>query len=250
MVKPIDVVLGFDPGGRTGRKFGWCICQGELGHLRVYRAGRATNAEDALTEVSNALPPGARVLASGIDAPMFWTNTGERMVDDIIREAGKGNVCPIEEHRPPAKVRWCPYPLNVQEINSLWGACLAQGVLLGRLLHGSGRFDAPITETHPKALLCLLGICRAGLGQLVPGVEQIPCPACRPNPDSPVQVADDDPCPAEDVEDAVLSAYAAWHMLQKLRAPTQESAWRDLLQEEHHHVLPFGTPVSYWMPIP
>ena len=250
MDKPIDVVLGFDPGGRTGRKFGWCICQSELGHLRIYQTGRATNAENALTEVSNALPPSARVLASGIDAPMFWTNTGERMVDDIIREAGRGIVCPIGAHQPPARISWCPYPLNVLEINSLWGACLAQGVLLGRLLHGSRRFDAPITETHPKALLCLLGICRAGLGQLVSGIEQIPCPTCRPDTDNPVQVANDELCPAEDKEDAVLSAYAAWRMLQELQAPAQDPVWRNLLREERNYVLPFGTPVSYWMPIP
>ena len=254
MLKPIDVVLGFDPGGRgrgrTVRKFGWCICQSEPEHLWVYRTGRATNAEDALKQVSYKLPPGARVIASGIDAPMFWTNTGERMVDNIIRAAGQGNGCPNPEHHPPAKIKWCPYPLNVQQINSLWGACLAQGVLLGRLLHGSRRFDAPITETHPKALLCLLGICRAGLGQLVPGVvERIPCPTCRPDPDNPVQVANNRPCPAEDEEDAVLSVYASWHMLQELRDPARDPVWRDLLREERHYVLPFGTPVSYWMPI-
>ena len=132
MVRPVDVILGFDPGGKTGRKFGWCICQSEPGHLRVCKAGRATNAEDALKQVSSKLPPGARVIASGIDAPMFWTNTGEREVDRIIRVAGQYKECPNPKHRPPAKIMSCPYPLNVQEINSLRGACVAQGVLLGR----------------------------------------------------------------------------------------------------------------------
>ena len=250
MVRPVDVILGFDPGGKTGSKFGWCICQSDPGHLQVCKTGRATNAEDALKQVSSELPPSARVIASGIDAPMFWTNTGERKVDSIIRDAGRDKECPDPEHRPPAKIKWCPYPLNVQEINSLWGACLAQGVLLGRLLHGRRGFDAPITETHPKALLCLLGKCRAGLGELVQGVEKIPCPICRPDPHKLVQVAKNKPCPAEDKEDAVLSAYAAWNMLKELRSPSRNPEWSDLLRKERDYVLPFGTPVSYWMPIP
>ena len=244
MVGTVDVILGFEPGGKTGSKFGWCICQSDTGQLRVCKTGRATNAEDALKQVSSGLPPSARVIASGIDAPMFWTNTGERKVDSIIRDAGEGKKCPNPEHRPPAKIKRCPYPLNVQEINSLWGACLAQGVLLGKLLHGCRRFDAPITEAHPKALLCLLGKCRADLDKLVQGVEKILCPICRPSPNKPVQVAKDKPCPSEDVEDAVLAAYAAWSMHKKSRG------WRDLLLEERDYVLPFGTPVSYWMPIP
>ena len=255
MVEPIDVILGFDPGGRTGDKFGWCICLSDLGQLRVYRTGRARNAEHALERVSSELLASellrsARIVASGIDAPMFWTNTGERRVDAIIRNAGvirdtgERRVCPHPEHQPPANVKWCPYPLNVQEINSLWGACLAQGLLLGRLLHGCRRFDAPITEAHPKALLCLLGICRADLDELVQGVEQIPCQTCRPVPGQLVRGANDRPCPAEDEEDAVLAAYAAWSMHQQSRG------WRDLLREERNYVLPFGTPVSYWMPIP
>lgn len=265
MVGPMDVILGFDPGGKTGSKFGWCICQSDTGQLRVWKTGRSTNAKDALEKVSAELPPSARVIASGIDAPMFWTNTGERRVDSIIRDAGRGNECPNPGHQPPAECRnpaghrppevcpnpaghrrpaGCPYPVNVQEINSLWGACLAQGVLLGSLLHGCRRFDAPITEAHPKALLCLLGKCRADLGKLVEGVEKIPCPICRPDPKKPVQVAKDKPCPAEDQEDAVLAAYAAWSMHKQSRG------WRDLLREERNYVLPFDTPVSYWMPIP
>ena len=265
MVGPMDVILGFDPGGKTRSKFGWCICQSGNEQLRVWKTGRATNAKDALEKVSAALPPSARVIASGIDAPMFWTNTGERRVDRIIRDAGIGKECPNLGHRPPEECRkrakhppsekcpnparhrppaGCPYPLNVQEINSLWGACLAQGVLLGSLLHGCQRFDAPITEAHPKALLCLLDKCRADLDELVQEVEKIPCPICRPDPKKPVQVAKDKPCPAEDQEDAVLAAYAAWSMHKQSRG------WRDLLREECNYVFPFGTPVSYWMPIP
>lgn len=199
MVGAIDVILGFDPGGKTGRKFGWCICRIGRGQLRVYKADRATNTEDALKQVSSELPRNARVIASGIDAPMFWTDIGERKVDSIIRDAGKDaegkdKKCPNSEHHSTS-VKWCPFPLNVQEINSLWGACLAQGLLLGRLLHGCPRFDAPITEAHPKALLCLLGKCRPGLSELVQEIEKIQCPVCRPDLNQPVQESKNAPMP-------------------------------------------------------
>lgn len=152
---------------------------------------------------------------------MFWTRTSEREVDSLIRDAGKDaegkdKRCPNSEHHS-TNVKWCPFPLNVQEINSSWGACLAQGLLLGKLLHGSPRFDAPITEAHPKALLCLLGKCRPGLSEMVQGVEIIQCPICRPNQKQWLQGADIEPCPAEEEEAALLAAYAALSMHKQSR---------------------------------
>ena len=246
MVEPIDVILGFDPGGqgRDGKgKFGWSICRIDACELWVLETGRAINAEDALKRVSFKLPANACVRASRIDAPMFWTNTAKRKVDTIIRNEGKGKKCPYSHDRTSKKLEGCPYPLTVQEINSLMGACIAQGVLLRRLLRGCQRFDAPITEAHPKALLCLLGRCRPDLGQIVRGTTAIKAP-CK-----------------EDKEDAVLAAFAAWSMLKELRSPSQSPIWRDLLKEERREDLffPFDTtvdvsadplPVSYWMPIP
>ena len=238
MVGAIDVILGFDPGGKgkpsdqggDGKgKFGWSICRIDSGQLWVFDTGRAINAKCALEQVIRALPKNARVQASGIDAPMFWTYNWDRKADRaIIREM---------------KERGHPNPSStVQHINRLSGACLAQGILLGRLLHGCRRFDAAITEAHPKALLYLLGLCRSDLGELVQNTNAI------------------EPPYKEDKQDAVLAAYAAWSMLEELQSPSRSAKWRNLLEDEKRKDLffPFDTtvdvsvdplPVSYWMPI-
>ena len=171
MNEQVAIVLGFDPGGRG--KFGWSICKIDGEQLCICKTGVASHAKEVIETVSAALPPNARVLAAGIDAPMFWSDIGGRQVDKIVREAITHHGCRTA-------------PGTVQHVNALRGACLVQGVLLGSYVRKE--FDVPITEAHPKALLWLL--CAeesAQLTQLTNGRS-------------------------EHERDAVLAAFAAWSM--------------------------------------
>ena len=223
MPEPVDVFLGFDPGGKKDKKtkeprFGWSICKDGPEKPRLFCFGTARYAQEVLNRVVDKLPQNACVRACGIDAPMFWPyTTWDRKADRTIRqEMGK------RDHPSP--------PGTVQHVNSLQGADLAQGVLLAALLHR--KFGAPITEAHPKALLCLIGTSRSNLGELVRGAENIQDPS------------------KEDKEDAVLAAYAAWSMHKQLKG------WKDLLEEEDPKpFFPFPKASSemdirYWMRIP
>lgn len=195
-----DVVLGFDPGG--SKAFGWAVCRSDGQRLHVQRTGVVSEAEEALVAVSKILP---HVVAAGIDAPLFWARSGGRRADAIVRKA----------------VQACGHAGasgTVQQVNSLRGACLVQGVLLGHLIHQSIP-HALITEAHPKALLWLLKTCE--LSDLVDGAN---------------------PAASEHERDAVLAAYAAW------MGPRAD--WRNLFEDEPCPVLPLGTPVNYWMPLP
>ena len=120
------LILGFDPGGEGGSrgKFGWSICETISGALQPpIEAGLAKNAWDALNKVKDALKQddlegGPPVIAAGIDAPLFWNQQGKRIVDinlkEDLKQSGKDN--------------------SVLHINSLQGACLAQGLLVGKHL--------------------------------------------------------------------------------------------------------------------
>ncbi len=204
MSERVAVVLGFDPGG--AEKFGWSICPIDGGELGILKTGVASDALEVIRAVSSVLPPNTRVLAAGIDAPMFWSTTGTREVDPIIRDEIQRRGCGTASS-------------TVQHPNSLRGACLVQGVLLGRYIRQ--RFnDVPITEAHPKALLWLLDDTeRDRLNRLTNGLS-------------------------EDKRDAVLAAFAAWSMYRRAQG------WRNLYLDEPNPILPLGTPVSYWMPIP
>ena len=170
MSERVDVVLGFDPGGTN--KFGWSICEIAGGQLGIIETGVASDALEVIRKVSAALPSNVRVLAAGIDAPMFWSRTGNRTVDGIIREELSGRGYPTR---------------SVLEVNQLWGVVLVQGVLLGSYIHQE--FNAvPITEAHPKVLLRLLNDSEsARLTQLTDGRS-------------------------EHERDAVVAAFAAWSM--------------------------------------
>lgn len=196
MNEPIEIFLGFDPGGEGN--FGWSICREDGDQLRQITAGLADHAEDALEKVMYRLPHSdVAVVAAGIDAPLFWNRKGNRGIDGVIREAAR--------------------PANVLAVNSLWGAVLVQGVLLAEALHQN--FDAlEITEAHPNAL-------RALLDPFPPELNQFRGES-------------------EHEWDARAAAYAAWCMHR------QAEGWWDLSSREPNPVLPLGTPVSYWMPIP
>ena len=212
-----DVVLGFDPGGQ--KKFGWAVCENTGERLRVLKTSVANDAHETITKVSEVLPEGARIAAAGIDAPLFWGKAGNRKVDELVRAAvaERGHVNASG---------------TVQQVNSLWGACLVQGILLGDLLHQ--RFpEASITEAHPKALLWLLG-----LAAYARPAESLTLH------DLSEWIDGTDVTVSEHERDGVLAAFAAWSM------STKSPGWRDLLESEPSPVQPLGTPVSYWMPLP
>ena len=135
MSEPVDIFLGFDPGGSKGRKFGWSICKDYAGQFMQHDSGRGTHAKDVVSQVLNNLPPNVRVRAAGIDAPLFWDSSGKmyRRVDEVIEGAGGSPV----------------------SLNGLYGSVIYQGPVLARLL--MQRFEGlAITETFPSALRKLL----------------------------------------------------------------------------------------------
>lgn len=123
MPATIDIYLGFDPGGASGgNRFGWSICREVDGWLEPpEKTGLAKEAWDALNQVEGAIrsfgdPNSLRVLAAGIDAPLFWTKTAIRTIDDRIRlELQATGFCPKKLPNAPAA------------INSLYGAVSVQG---------------------------------------------------------------------------------------------------------------------------
>ena len=215
MPESIGFILGFDPGGAGN--FGWSECGVASDHLqRPLKTGLADDAWDALNQVKDAIRSSSsradpRILAAGIDAPLFWGRRGNRAIDAILRQALKRSKFPTPGG-------------TVQQVNSLRGACMVQGVLLAKYLR---EWDPqlPITEAHPKALQHLLR--HSGqpemteLARLTEGLED-----------------------REHERDATLSAIGAWAMYKKL------PGWRDIYDQECRPVQLFDTPVAYWMPLP
>ena len=210
--KPNGFILGFDPGG-TGN-FGWSVCRASAGTLQPSPiTGLSNDAWDALNEVKEALGCGQlsghlSILAAGIDAPMFWSKRGNRTVDDYLRRQLKTNGF------PPSKLGGA-----VQQVNSLRGACLVQGMLLGR--HLREEWNPPLTEAHPTALRYLL--------------------RCIKEPDQEDMVHNLTAGLVDHELDATLSAVAAWAMIH------EPHGWRNLYDQE---CCPVGTHVGYWMPHP
>lgn len=138
MNEPMDIFLGFDPGGKgKGRgNFGWSICKDDTGEFEQVCSGLGKYAEDVVDQVRSKLPSNARVQAAGIDAPMFWDATGKlyRKIDEIIRKAA--GISPVS-------------------LNGLYGSVLTQGIISAVLLRR--HFSAlAITEVYPTALRGLL----------------------------------------------------------------------------------------------
>ena len=139
------LVLGFDPGGKG--QFGWCVAEAiSGGRIRLWETQKdADHAEDAVHRVIELLRSRHRDLSdiegAGIDSPLFWARKAHRDVDRTVREAIK--ACGARNAGG-----------TVQQVNSLRGACLVQGVVAAFLLR---RYNPTmrITEAHPKALLWL-----------------------------------------------------------------------------------------------
>ena len=160
--------LGFDPGGINS--FGWATLQIEAtGAVAGLITGVVSTAPDAIYAASKGLDGGVPT-AVGIDAPLFWVESGDRRADAAIRKrvvAAGGQSG------------------TVSSVNSLRGACVVQGVLTARLV--SSKWESTlITESHPKALLRLYPDAGAFVSAHVPSIS------------------------TEHERDAVLSAYAAW----------------------------------------
>ncbi len=210
-----DFVLGFDPGGEGA--FGWSMCRVVDGSLQPpAKTGLADRAWEALAQTKRAVETGfgtgdARVLAAGIDAPLFWTMREGRTVDAAVRQALKKTGVPSQKLGG-----------KVQHFNSLQGSCVVQGVLLATLLQDTWPLE--ITEAHPKALKHLLD--HSEHSEVTVMVERLTAGL------------------NEHRRDATLAAVGAWAM------HTRPSGWCDLYEREPDPVQPFGTPVSYWMPIP
>jgi hypothetical protein len=211
------IILGFDPGGIGG--FGWCAVESIAnGRLLLRGSGLADHASGAVTAAVNSAEGFGEIKAAAIDSPLFWAADGDRDVDKVIRGAirmmGAGNAGG-----------------TVQQVNSLRGACLTQGILAAHLL----RVKLPavrITESHPKALLWLLQIANSQRP-----VVEIDCSHLSGLVDFETSVRSDHE------RDAVLGAFAAWAMM------SARQGWRNLYRHSESTFVPVF-PVEYWMPIP
>ncbi|MDE2802503.1 MAG: hypothetical protein OXK21_06460 [Chloroflexota bacterium] len=198
---PLDekrYVLGFDPGGPDG--FGWSICEVFDDIVLPARGGAASHVAEVMDKVVNYIHREADILGIGIAAPLFWSPTGTRRVDAIVREVLAAHGHPVPEQA-------------VGSLGETSGERLVQGHLLASDIRR--HFNAPITEVNPKALLWLL---------------------------DPETKRDQDM--TEGTPEAVVAAFAAYCM------HTQAAGWKNIYPQEPNPVLPLGTPVSYWLPVP
>jgi predicted nuclease with RNAse H fold len=120
--------IGADPGGE--KRFGVAILHGD-GLCCTHTASYVDEAIEFIRSKVSDTPAGV-----GVDAPLWWSSgkSGVRKADVWIRE------------------RYHLSSGQVQAVNSLRGAVVAQGMLfvsrMREIFPGT-----PITETHPKAVL-------------------------------------------------------------------------------------------------
>jgi hypothetical protein len=185
--------------------------------LILRECGVADHAAAAVTDALQTIDDPNRVGAAGIDSPLFWAPGSERRADRTIRDA--------------LRRLGAPHVLGtVQQVNSLRGACLVQGIITAHLLRK--RVPAiPITESHPKALLWLLKVATEHCPVAEVGMSHLRAfITCEADTLS------------EHERDAALGAVAAWAMM------TKQANWRDLFENEDEPFVPVS-PVEYWMPV-
>ncbi len=206
--------LGFDPGGAGA--FGWSLLSGDRRPLELIARAVCNHAHQAVDEALVAAAED-KVVAVGIDAPLFWRAQGDRIVDQVVRNA-------IVQRGANGG--------TVNAVNSMRGACLVQGMMAAMLIRARQQ-DVPITEAHPKALLWLLGIARPGnptaaiaLGGLQEWV-----------------VARNLVHASDHERDAALGAVSAFAMHQQM------NGWQDLFLQEPSSISPLNPRPSYWLPI-
>ena len=123
-----DLWIGADPGGEGN--FGLAILRSD-GSAQTWCVDSADEANEAVSKNVEAVPDGI-----GIDAPLWWSSgrSSDRQADQWLRKT---------------------YGLSggeVQTVNSLRGAVLAQGMMFVQRIRET--FPAvPVTETHPNAVL-------------------------------------------------------------------------------------------------
>ncbi len=127
-----DIWIGADPGGV--KSFGIAILKAD-GACHTCTVDYVDAAIDVIREHVHSKPAGI-----GVDAPLWWCSghAGIRQADTWIRDT---------------------YNLssgNVQAVNSLRGAVLAQGMMFIKRIREIFP-NVNVTETHPKAVIAALG---------------------------------------------------------------------------------------------
>ena len=132
MSTPEEVWVGIDPGG--AKCFGVAILNagGEC-HTRSVNC-----VDEAIRIVRDRVP--STPAGVGVDAPLWWSSgpAGCRKADQWIRQ----------RYQLPSR--------NVQSVNSMWGAVIAQGMMFVARIRELFP-NVPVTEAHPKAVLVALG---------------------------------------------------------------------------------------------
>jgi len=207
--------IGLDPGGK--KHFGWCVLEGRTLPLTLAKFGCVSDAAAAVDAVLRVVGDAARIDGVGIDSPLFWAPAAKRRVDSLVREA-------ITSIGPPSAGG------TVQEVNSLRGACLVQGMMAAHLIRRALP-DVRITEAHPKALLWLVKVASNARHVRAVRMEHLDEYFCYQGA-----------VITEHERDAALAAIAAWAMT------TSAPGWRDISIEDSDAVM-LVPHVEYWMPI-
>jgi hypothetical protein len=208
----MGLFLGFDPGGAGA--FGWCVAAGTNLPLEVVARGVGRHAEHAYESARAAA--GKKVDGVGIDAPLFWRSNGDRHVDQLVRTeiialGAKGGT--------------------VNSVNSMRGACLIQGMLIGMLVRQTLPPTTNLTESHPKAALWLLRLAFPGHPPAEIDLSQLQTYFMG------------NTLGATDHErDAAIGALSAFAMTTNL------AGWRDLFPSEGNSLSPLQRPLGYWLP--
>ena len=209
----MGIYVGFDPGGIGA--FGWAVLSGDVLPLKLKDRGVADHAQGAFRDSRECVRD--QIDGVGIDAPLFWSPAGDRNADTSVRRA----ITKLGSSGG-----------TVGHINSLRGACLIQGMLVALICRRELK-QVPITESHPKALLWLLGKATENhrpdsvtLGDLG---DYVSCGATGP-------ISDHE-------RDAALGAVTSFAAVSKM------DGWRDLYPFETNPVTPLNPPPGYWMPI-
>jgi len=133
----METYIGIDPGGQ--KAFGWCIMEADTSELlfEIVKSGACSGVPEAMSAIEKACRN--QPIGAGIDAPLYWAKSGDRLSDRKIRKA-------------VVKAGFSPGTVN--HVNSLRGACLVQGILSAVAL--SEKWPGiVVTESHPKALLAV-----------------------------------------------------------------------------------------------
>lgn len=226
-----DYILGLDPGGASRRGYGWALVErtGWLPSRYAVRyavpaaySGNATDAwsalRDAQAKITQKKDKKDKIVAVGIDAPLGYDIGPDRRIDGQIRIAIRGT------------------PNQPMKVNSLFGACLAQGQVAALFIQSNATVwpwcDVKvISESYPQAV-SVLGGSRYTL-----------------NTSSHSHVSDCDIC------DALLAALSAWAAYDASlgRPPSNWDNWHTkttvggvLLRPE----FPIVPCHEYWLPIP